>query len=101
MSSLDKTLCRTPTAGKDGGTNIPTWKFDLLRRHILDICAEFGSSGVAFKDLNGLVKPRLTKEELTNLGSIGWHVTTVKLELEVRGEIKRLQGVTPQSLVPV
>ena len=28
-----------------------------------------------------------------------WYVTTVKLELEVRGEIRRVKDVTPQRLM--
>ena len=31
-------------------------------------------------------------------GSIGWYVTTVKLDLEARGVIERVPNVTPQQL---
>lgn len=95
----EKTPCRTPAKGRDGVTNIPTWKFDIIRPVILDLCAKVGSTGVPFSDLSTLVKNELSAETLADLGSIGWHVTTVKLELEVRGEIKIIQGVTPQRLV--
>lgn len=93
MAELAKVACRTPAKGRDGVTNIPAWKFDLLRGHILDIAA----APVAFADLPRLVGERLTADEAARLGSLGWHVTTVKLELEVRGELRRLDGA-PQRL---
>ena len=76
-------------------TNIPAWKFDALRDAILAICVE----ETVFTDLFKLVPPQLTEEQLTKLGSINWHVTTVKLELEVRGEITRVPGAKPQKLI--
>ncbi|SHG64449.1 hypothetical protein SAMN05444003_0290 [Cognatiyoonia sediminum] len=94
-----KTICRTPAEGKPGTTRIPTWKFDLLRGHILNVVREAGSDGLPFRDLSSLVAKRLTEEETTRLGSIGWHTTTVKLEMEVARDIKRLEGVSPQRLV--
>ena len=51
-----------------------------------------------FSALPSRVRERLSEEELGKLGSVGWHATTVKLELEVRGEISRVAGVTPQQL---
>lgn len=32
------------------------------------------------------------------MGKLGWHVVTVKLELEVRGEIRRTSDKSPQIL---
>jgi hypothetical protein len=45
----------------------------------------------------------LTEDVRRNLkgsfdGSINWYVTTVKLDLEARGEIERIQGKAPQRL---
>jgi len=94
-----KTPCRTPAEGRDGVTNIPTWKFDLLRRHILDVVGEAGAEGYAFADLSGAIAPRLSEDEASRLGKLGWHVTTVKLELEVAGELARMPKVAPQRLV--
>lgn len=99
MAKEEKTACRTPAAGRDGVTNIPTWKFDLLRRHILDIVGQAGDTGFAWKDLSEAVGGRLTGDELARLGNVGWHTVTVKLELEVRGELRRLDGAGPQLLV--
>jgi len=34
-----------------------------------------------------------------SLGSWGWHFTTVKLNMEVEGELLRAEGVSPQQLI--
>ena len=52
-----------------------------------------------FQKLPALVKKQLSRKDLTELGSVGWFTTTVKLELEVRGEICRVDGVSPQRLL--
>jgi hypothetical protein len=52
-------------------------------------------------DLPGLVAAALTPEEREQLGSVGWYTATVKLELEVRGEIRRVPGASPQRLLRV
>ena len=94
-----RTECRTPNPDKPGTTRIPTWKFELMKTHILAVVEEAGAEGVVFKDLSGLVGERLGDEEKAKLGSLGWHCTTVKLELEVAGDISRLDGVSPQRIV--
>lgn len=90
------TLCSTPTPGKQG-TRIPTWKYEAVRRAILAVVPET-AEGVAFRDLPALVSAVLPVDIKTDLGSITWHTVTVKLHLEVIGEIQRLPGVTPQRL---
>ncbi len=66
-----------------------------MRDAILTICAE----ETLFKDLPAKVGERLTADQRAKLGSLGWHVTCVKLELEVRGEIARAPGKGPQKLI--
>jgi len=92
-----KTRCRTPNA--QGVTNIPKWKFEALRAAILDAIDHAGPSGLLFKDINEAVKTRLTQDQLSRLGSVGWHATSVKLELEVAGEIKRVAKSSPQRII--
>ncbi len=92
---MEKVACRTPAEGRDGVTNIPAWKFECLRKAILD---QLAAGDIAFADLREAVRARLTRQELDDLGSLGWHMTAVKLELEVRGEVRRLKGVSPQML---
>lgn len=94
-----KTACRTPAEGRDGVTNIPTWKYDAVRRAVLAAVGGAGSDGLAFNDLPAAVKGKLTADELSRLGSVGWHTTTVKLNMEVEGDIKRLPGISPQRLI--
>ncbi|MEM7506635.1 MAG: hypothetical protein AAF415_07800 [Pseudomonadota bacterium] len=86
--------CRTPNPDRSGITRIPEWKFDAVRATILAVLAE---GPLAFSKLKDAVGGRLSSEDLEKLGSLGWHVTTVKLELEVRGEIVRLED-TPQRI---
>ncbi|MEM6574474.1 MAG: dihydrofolate reductase [Pseudomonadota bacterium] len=92
----DKVLCRTPAVGKKP-TRIPVWKFELMRDRILAVVGG-QKEPIAFKALPGLVDRKLAKAERASLGSLGWHVTTVKLELEVAGELRRAPGSGPQRL---
>jgi len=87
----DKTPCRTPNSG--GVTNIPAWKFDACRRVILQSLAD---GGYPFQDMVERCAPLLNDQELSDLGSVKWHIVTTKLELEVRGELRRIAGVKPQ-----
>jgi hypothetical protein len=68
----------------------------MIRGAIIDVIA---TEEVRFADLPDLVRDRLSEEDKGRLGSIGWNVTTVKLEMEVRGEIIRFEGKGPQRLI--
>lgn len=87
--------CRTPNVAGGEGVRIPRWKFDLIRSVIL---AELGEHDVPFSELPERVGARLSADDLKRLGSLGWHAATVKLELEVRDEIRRLPGPGRQML---
>jgi hypothetical protein len=95
--SIPKTCCRTPTPGRKP-TNIPTWKFEKLRKAILRHTPKV-PPGVAFVELFDRVAEEFSEEETAEIGSISWHVTTVKLEMEVRGELQRVAQSTPQRLI--
>ena len=86
---VERVACRTPAEGRDGVTNIPKWKFDAIRGAILDI---LGNGEIAWADLTEAVRARLSDEQLSEMGKLGWHVVSVKLEMEVRGEIARKSG---------
>lgn len=90
-----KVACRTPNPGKPGVTNIPEWRFNLVSDAIRNALRD---GDLEFTDLPGAVKARLSDSDLARLGSLGWNVTTVKLELEVRGEVERIPGFSPQRL---
>ncbi len=92
---MEKVACRTPAKERPGVTKIPKWKFDSVRAAIL---AAIGTEELAFSDLEAEVRKNLADDDYHRMGSLGWHVTTVKLEMEVRGEIERLPGNGPQRL---
>ena len=87
-------LCQTPTPGKKP-TRISKWKYDLVRSAIL---ASIPETGIEFKRLPQLVERKLTSGEMESLGSVSWYTTTVKLDMEVKGEIERVPGSNPQLL---
>ena len=75
------------------GVNISKAKYDQIREAMLGAIREHGE--LNFKELPREVESRLKKGFD---GSIGWYVTTVKLDLEARGEIERIPGKSPQRL---
>ncbi|MEN0086867.1 MAG: hypothetical protein AAF737_00345 [Pseudomonadota bacterium] len=93
-----RTPCRTPAEGRDGVSNIPTWKYDLISSHIADLMRQAGPEGMKWSDVTPAVGERLTGEEAERLGKLGWHVVTVKLEMEVRGDLVRLPAKGPQRI---
>ena len=96
MTTDERITCHIPTPGKKP-TRIHRWKYDLLRGIILDILA--GSpDGVQFRSLPSLIEERLTPEQRASLGSVSWYTTTVKLDMEVKGDIERVPRATPQLL---
>jgi hypothetical protein len=83
------------TPGKQG-VNIEKDKYDAMRRAILKVVAR-NRTGIAFRDLPRLVKPHLPAAIFRG-ASVTWYTVTVKLDLEARGLIERIDGVTPQRL---
>ncbi|MBN2007965.1 hypothetical protein JW960_01320 [candidate division KSB1 bacterium] len=92
----EKVRCETPTPGKQP-TNIDRWKYETVRQAIFDVLAAH-SDNVLFQDLPHLVAAQLSPEQITRLGSVSWYTTTVKLDMEVRGEITRIPNANPQRL---
>ena len=74
------------------GVNIDRDKYEAVRQAILQAIQEQGE--MPFADLARMVEQRLPDFD----GSIGWYTTTVKLDLEARGEIERVQASGPQRL---
>jgi hypothetical protein len=93
----DRITCRTPTPDRQP-TRIEPWKFEVVRRAILAALPAAGE-GLPAKELPGRVAAHLDAGARSRLGSVGWYTTTVKLELEVRGEIERVPGRGAQRLV--
>ena len=97
MPSDERTVCHTPTPGKQP-TSIPTWKYQLLHKLIQKVVPR-KSPGIAAKELPKLVRDELSQVEQSRLGSMNWHVTTVKLNMEVDGELSRVPKLKPHHLV--
>jgi hypothetical protein len=95
MTDEERVVCETPTPGKKP-TRIHKWKYDLLRRIILEIVE--GTDGVEFRNLPGLIESRLSVEQRENLGSVSWYTVSVKLDMEVKGDIERVPRAKPQKL---
>lgn len=93
----ERVLCRTPTPGKRP-TKIARWKFAAVRKALLKVVPRRGA-GVEARELPKRMLPYLTAAQRRALGSASWYAVTVKLELEVRGELVRVPGAKPQRVL--
>ncbi len=96
MYKEERVLVQTPTPGKQP-TQIDKWKYDLVREAILSVVPA-DTKGVEFSQLSQQVEAQLSSEDLERLGSVSWYTTTVKLDMEVKGELVRIPGSKPQRL---
>ena len=86
-----KNKIRTLHPEKKQGVNISKEKYDVIRNAIL--CVLQTQKEMPFMKLSRAVE----KEVNGNFdGSVMWYVTTVKLDMEARGEIKRVTNSRPQ-----
>lgn len=93
--NAEKVLCKTPTPGKTP-TRIPKWKYDIIRDAIIAILRD--EEEIYFTDLPEKASARISDENRKDIGSMAWHVTTVKLHMETEGELRRLPGKGRQRL---
>ena len=75
------------------GTRIEKSKFDLMREAILKNLRTYGT--LSFTKLENLLEDQLLKNFD---GSVMWYFTTVKLDLEARGVIRRVPNTEPQQI---
>ena len=75
------------------GVRIEREKYEAVRSAILTFLRARGA--LTFTELGNLVEDALLP---TFEGSIMWYYTTVKLDLEARGEIRRVPRSSPQEL---
>jgi hypothetical protein len=86
-----KDMIRTLHPEKKQGVNISKEKYELIRKAILSTLR--AQREMSFMNLSRAVE----KEVNGNFeGSVTWYVTTVKLDLEARGQIKRVPNSRPQ-----
>ncbi len=86
-----KDKIRTLHPEKKQGVNISKEKYDIIRNAIL--CVLQTQKEITFMNLS-----RAVEKEVNGKfdGSVTWYVTTVKLDMEARGEIKRVPSSRPQ-----
>ena len=84
---------RTLHPAKKQGVNISTEKYEIIRRAILSILG-------AQKEMTFMKLTQAVEKEVDGKfeGSIPWYVTTVKLDLEARGQVKRVPHSRPQLI---
>lgn len=90
MSELIETL--HPDSSKQG-VRIEKQKYDVIRASILDLLRAHGP--IPFTELSTLIEDQLQNKFD---GSVMWYFTTVKLDLEARGEIRRVPKSKPQLI---
>jgi len=88
----EKILTLHPEEDKQG-VNISRAKYDMIRQAILNAVRSQGT--ISYKGLVSLIDYNLRNRFE---GSISWYVTTVKLDLEARGEIERIPGKGEQMI---
>lgn len=86
-----KDMIRTLHPEKKQGVNISREKYEIICEAILSVLR--AQKEMTFGNLSRAVE----KEVNGNFeGSVMWYVTTVKLDLEARGLVKRVPGSRPQ-----
>ena len=86
-----KDTIRTLHPEKKQGVNISKEKYDIIRKAILSTMRT--QKEITFMNLSRAVEKEVNG---TFNGSVMWYVTTVKLDLEARGELKRVPNSRPQ-----
>ena len=86
-----KGMIRTLHPEKKKGVNISNENYEIIRKAILAILN--AQKEMTFMDLSRAVEKQVNGNFE---GSVMWYVTTVKLDLEARGQIKRVQNSRPQ-----
>jgi hypothetical protein len=88
-----KDTIRTLHPEKKQGVNISREKYQVIRNAILCVLQAQKQKEMTFMRLS-----RAVEKEVNGSfdGSVMWYVTTVKLDMEARGEIKRVQNSRPQ-----
>lgn len=86
-----KDMIRTLHPQKKQGVNISKEKYEIIRKAILTTLRQH-------KEMPFMKLSRAVEKEINGnfKGSVTWYVTTVKLDLEARGEVKRVPHSRPQ-----
>ncbi len=85
-STTSKVECRSPRS--DNKTTIHAWKFEAVRKAIVEVVPREGD-GVRMQDVVQEIGSHMPEDDLSELGDLKWFIQTVRLEMEVRGELVR------------
>lgn len=88
----DEKIMTLHPQGKQGA-NIDRAKYETMKAAIIQAIS--AREGITFAELNTAVSAQF---EGKFEGSIGWYLTTVKLDLEARNIIERIPNQSPQQL---
>jgi len=86
-----KDMIRTLHPQKKQGVNINKEKYEIIRKAIFSTLKQ--NKEMSFTKLANAVEKEVNG---TFDGSVKWYVTTVKLDMEARGEVKRVPNSRPQ-----
>ena len=86
-----KDTIRTLHPQKKQGVNISKEKYEIIRKAIFSTLKQN-------KEMPFMKLARAVEKEVRGTfdGSVTWYVTTVKLDMEARGEVKRVPNSRPQ-----
>jgi len=86
-----KETIRTLHPEKKQGVNISREKYDIIHKAILSTLGQN-------KEMPFMKLARAVEKEVRGAfdGSVTWYVTTVKLDMEARGEVKLVPNSRPQ-----
>lgn len=84
-------MIRTLHPDKKQGVNISKEKYEIIRKAIFSTLKQ--NKEMPFMKLALAVEKEVRG---TFEGSVTWYVTTVKLDMEARGEVKRVPNSRPQ-----
>lgn len=93
ISTTDQTIQTLHPDASKQGVRISRDKYETVRSAIVTFLHARGA--LTFTELAALVEEAL---QPTFDGSVMWYYTTVKLDLEARGEIRRASGSRPQRI---
>ncbi|MBN4058966.1 hypothetical protein JYU10_00685 [bacterium AH-315-J04] len=97
MAKTEKTIVtKTITIGKSG-TRISAEKYEAYKKVLLNTIPKT-KTGIAFADLLKLIAKQIPKAMMPAKGSASWYTTVVKLDLEARKLLQRIEGMSPQRL---
>ena len=86
-----KDRIRTLHPEKKQGVSISREKYEIIRKAILSTLR--AQKEISFMNLSRAVEKQVNGNFE---GSVTWYVTTVKLDMEARGEVKRVLNSRPQ-----